>query len=65
MGSRICQEKKIALIVLSNVIPQLVRTYDFELDERLKDQEMKTLNYWVVKPKDFMFRLKLREAGKQ
>jgi cytochrome P450 len=64
MGPRACQGKNVALMVLSKVIPQLVRTYDFELDEQLKDKEWKTLNYWIVKQLDFKCRLKLRGAGK-
>jgi cytochrome P450 len=64
MGPRICQGKNIALMILNKVIPQLVRRFDFELDGPLKDKEWKTLNYWVIKQKDFKCRLKLREVGK-
>jgi len=65
MGPRTCQGKNIALMVLSKVIMQLVRTYDFELDEQLKDKDLKTLNYWIVKQQDFKCRLKLRKADEQ
>jgi cytochrome P450 len=64
MGPRTYQGKNVALMALSKVIPQLVRTYDFELDEQLKDKEWKTLDYWIVKQQDFKCRLELREAGK-
>jgi hypothetical protein len=46
------------------VIPQLVRHFNFKLDGLLKDEEWKTLNYWLAKQQDFKCRLKLREAGK-
>ena len=51
-------------MVLSKVVPQLVRTYDFELDGEVKDSGLKTVNYWVIKQQDFKCRLKLRDAGK-
>ena len=51
-------------MVLSKILPQLVRTFDFEIDEQLQDKGLKTLNYWIVKQGDFKCRLKLRDAGK-
>jgi cytochrome P450 len=65
MGPRSCQGKNIALMVLSKVILQLVRTYEFELDEQLKGKEWKTLNYWIVKQQDFKCQLALRGPSKQ
>ena len=63
MGPRTCQGKNVALMILSKVIPQLVGTYDFELVDQVKQKELKTVNYWIVKQQDFHCRLKLREAG--
>jgi hypothetical protein len=51
-------------MVLTKVILQLVRRFDFELDGALEDKEWKTLYYWIAKQQDFKCRLKLREAGK-
>jgi hypothetical protein len=47
---------------MSKLIPQLVRKFDFELENPNKEWE--TENFWFVKPVDFRVRVKPRFAGK-
>ncbi|OGE47495.1 hypothetical protein PENARI_c043G04447 [Penicillium arizonense] len=64
MGSRTCLGRHISILEVSKLIASLVGDYDFELDARLADSttEWNTADYWFVKPKDFMVRVKLRET---
>lgn len=47
---------------MSKLIPQLVRTFDFELEQPNKEWE--TMNYWFVKPVNFRVKVKLRSVEK-
>jgi len=53
MGSRTCIGKNISLLEISKLVPQLLRNFDFVLDESLKRREWKTLSRWFVKQVDF------------
>lgn len=49
MGSRTCIGKNISMLEISKLIPQLVRSFEFQLeDERLVGR-----NHWFVKPIGF------------
>lgn len=43
---------------MSKLIPQIVRTFDFELER--PGQHWGTEAYWFVKPTDFRVKVKLR-----
>ncbi|KAL6230900.1 hypothetical protein BDW75DRAFT_248259 [Aspergillus navahoensis] len=64
MGSRTCLGRHISMLEISKLIASLVGDFDFELDAGLAGSTTKwtTADYWFVKPKDFMVRVKLREA---
>ncbi|KAI9048140.1 hypothetical protein LZ554_007935 [Drepanopeziza brunnea f. sp. 'monogermtubi'] len=61
MGSRTCIGKNISLLEMSKVVPQLVRKFDFELDEECKGQ-LKCLNRWFVKQTNFKAMVLARKA---
>jgi cytochrome P450 len=61
MGSRTCIGKNISLLEMSKLVPQLLRTFDFVLDESLRGREWETMNRWFVKQVDFKARVILRE----
>lgn len=49
MGSRTCVGKNISLLEMTKLIPQLVRSFDFQLEEGLLGMECETENRWFVK----------------
>ena len=53
MGSRTCIGKNISLLEMSKLVPQLVRNFNFELDEDLRKEGLKSLNRWFVKQQNF------------
>jgi cytochrome P450 len=53
MGSRTCIGKNISLLEMSKLVPQLVRNFNFELDEYLQAAGLKSLNRWFVKQQNF------------
>jgi cytochrome P450 len=57
MGSRTCVGKNISLLEMSKLIPQLVRKFDFELEEGLERGGLKSLNRWFVKQQNFRGRV--------
>lgn len=61
MGSRTCIGKNISLLEMTKLIPQLVRNFNFELEE--PDKEWKTVNVWFVKQTNFNCRIKLRASS--
>jgi cytochrome P450 len=60
MGSRTCIGKNISLLEISKLIPQLLRTFDFELDDELVHNEWKSASRWFVKPDNFRGRVMVR-----
>lgn len=44
------------------MVPQLVRTFDFELEN--PNKELDSMNYWFVKPVDFRVKVNLGSAEK-
>ena len=58
LGSRGCMGKNISLLEIGKVMPQLVRRFDFELEEPQK--ELHCVNYWFVKQTDLRCRLSIR-----
>lgn len=57
LGSRTCIGKNISLLEISKAIPQVVRHFDFELENK---GEWKCTNHWFVKPENFVCRVKRR-----
>ncbi|TVY12611.1 Pisatin demethylase [Lachnellula arida] len=53
MGSRTCIGKNVSLLEMSKLIPQLIRTFDFQLEESLLGRGWQTENRWFVKQMDF------------
>jgi hypothetical protein len=51
----------VAILEMSKLIPQLLRKFEFELEDRLKKEEWKTSNRWFVKNYDFRYRVRLRD----
>lgn len=54
MGSRTCVGKNISLLEISKLVPQLLRKFDFMLDE---GEEVRSLNRWFVKQQKFRARI--------
>jgi cytochrome P450 len=57
MGSRTCIGKNISLLEMSKLVPQLVRRFDFVLDEDLKREGLRCANRWFVKQLNFRGRV--------
>lgn len=60
MGSRSCIGKNISLLEMSKLIPVLVRDYDFELSQSIKEDDWVTKARWFVKPVNFHARVTRR-----
>lgn len=58
LGSCACIGKNTRLLEISKAIPQVVRHFDFELQNK---GEWKCTNHWVAKPGNFVCRVKRRE----
>jgi hypothetical protein len=50
--------KNISLLEIGKIIPQLIRRFDFELEEPQK--ELHCRNYWFVKQTDLRCKLSIR-----
>lgn len=61
MGSRTCIGKNLSLLEMSKLIPQVLRTFDFILDEELSQTEWKTKSRWFVKPQNFFVKVVRRK----
>jgi cytochrome P450 len=61
LGSRTCIGKNISLLEMSKLVPQLLRRFNFVLDESLRSRGWTLSNRWFVKPVDFKGRVVLRE----
>lgn len=48
------------MLEMSKLIPQLLRTFDFVLDEKLRFKDWDTKNRWFVKPQDFYVKVARR-----
>lgn len=59
LGSRTCIGRHISFLEMSKLIPQIVRRFDFQLEN--PDKEWQTENNWFVKPTDFRVRVQLRQ----
>lgn len=59
-GSRTCIGKNISMMEMSKLIPQLVRKFDFHLDDPYAEQQLH--NAWFVKQKNFMVRVTERKV---
>jgi cytochrome P450 len=57
MGGRTCIGKNISLLEISKLVPQLLRRFDFVLDE---SEELRSLNRWFVKQQNFRARIVAR-----
>jgi len=61
MGSRICFGKNLSFLEISKLMPQLLRTFEFILDEELQHAEWETQNRWFAKPQNFYGKVALRQ----
>ncbi|KAL4876467.1 cytochrome P450 [Aspergillus karnatakaensis] len=57
LGSRTCLGKHISILEMSKLIPQIIRNFDFETQNRTLETE----NYWFVKPTNFEVKVRRRE----
>jgi len=53
MGSRTCIGKNLSLLEVSKLIPQVVRKFDFVLEEGVRREGWRCESRWFVKPVDF------------
>lgn len=60
MGSRTCIGKNISLLEMSKLVPQLLRRFDFQLDEAVERIGLKCLNRWFVKQQNFRGKIRVR-----
>ena len=49
MGSRTCIGKKVSLLQISKVVPQLERKFDMTVDKDLEREGLVSLSRWFVK----------------
>jgi cytochrome P450 len=61
-GSRTCIGKSISLMEISLLIPELIRKFDFVLED--PDAEIQMENMWFVKQKNILCRVREREGDK-
>lgn len=62
MGSRTCIGKNISLLEMSKLIPQLIRTFDFRLEDNLVRDGWRTESRWFVKQVDFRGTVSVRKV---
>ncbi|OWP00859.1 hypothetical protein B2J93_2552 [Marssonina coronariae] len=60
-GSRTCVGRNISLLEMSKVIPQIIRRFEFELEEGCRG-ELKSVNRWFVKQQNFRGRVRARKT---
>ncbi|PLB43463.1 cytochrome P450 monooxygenase [Aspergillus steynii IBT 23096] len=61
-GSRTCMGKHISLCEIFKVIPELVRSFDLDLE--CPDGDLETTAYWFYKPTEVKIRVRRRKTGK-
>ncbi len=57
MGSRTCIGKNISLLEISKLVPELVRRFEFVLDDNVEKEGLKSSNRWFVKQQNFSGRV--------
>ncbi|RAH56334.1 cytochrome P450 [Aspergillus piperis CBS 112811] len=62
VGSRTCIGKNISLYEINKLIPQLVRDYDIDIQQK-DGTDMRSKNMWFVKPVQFGIKIRQRSAG--
>jgi cytochrome P450 len=70
MGSRTCIGKNISLLEMSKLIPQMLRAFDFALDESAEERVdeqgrvvgLNSESRWFVKQKGFLVRVRRRDS---
>ncbi|EPE36267.1 Cytochrome P450 [Glarea lozoyensis ATCC 20868] len=68
MGSRTCIGKNVSLLEMSKVVPQMLRTFEFVIDESAEERVdgtgkvvgLESYSRWFVKQKGFMGRVRRR-----
>ena len=63
MGSRTCIGKNLSLLEVGKLIPEVVRRFEFVLDDEVKDKEWRSVSRWFVKPENFCGRVVERRKG--
>lgn len=61
MGSRTCIGKNISLLEVGKLVPQMVRKFEFVLDEKCEREGLKSINRWFVKQTNFEGRVLARD----
>lgn len=63
LGSRTCIGKNISLLEMTKLIPELLRRFDFELDDELKggSKEWEWIDYWLARPATLPVKIGLRK----
>jgi hypothetical protein len=57
MGSRTCIGKNLSLLEVSKLIPEVMRRFEFVLDDEVRNKEWRSVNRWFVKPENFCGRV--------
>lgn len=62
LGSRTCIGRNISMLEMSKLVPELVRNFDFELDDELKGEcaGWKWINYWLMRPVSLPVKIRMR-----
>lgn len=62
LGSRTCIGGHISELEMTKLIPEMLRRFDFELDESLKgdDADWKWINYWLNRPETLPVKVRVR-----
>ena len=63
LGSRTCIGKHISLLEMLKLVPVLVTTFDFELDNKLKKDgvDWQWIAYWLMRPSSLPVTIRMRE----
>lgn len=61
VGSRTCIGKNISLYEINKLIPQLVRDYDIDIQQK-GGTDMRSKNMWFVKPVQFEIKIRQRSV---
>ena len=67
LGSRTCIGKNISMLEITKLIPELLRRFDFELDDELKDDnnELERINRWFVIPSSLPVKVSIRQEEQE
>ena len=63
LGSRTCIGKNISLLEMTKLIPELLRRFEFVLDDKLarEDADWEWIDYWLARPVSLPVKVRLRQ----